>query len=61
MIGIVTDTVYIWPDASWMYAHEYSDWQDAWKGDDYAIVEAPVDATEEDIDAIALRVANGGA
>ena len=41
--------VYVWPDDTWLYAHEYNDVEDAWRGDDYTIKYFSGDATDEEV------------
>ena len=45
-------TIYVWPDASWVYAQDFCDYQDSWRGDDYAILEVDDQLEEDQIDQI---------
>ena len=43
--------VFVWPDGSWMLAHEYEDNLDSWEGDDFFHLTIPASITDaEDID-----------
>jgi len=46
--------VYVWPDGTWLYAHEYNDVEDAWRGDDYAIKYFSGDSTYEEVNEAVL-------
>ena len=42
--------IYVWPDASWVAAEDFGDYQDAWRGDDYAILDVDDQLEEHQID-----------
>lgn len=44
--------IFIWPDASWMYAEDYDDVRDRWRGDDFIDMNTEL-TNEEDINALA--------
>ena len=47
--------IYIWPDGSWVWSEDYSEPEDAWKGDDFYVRYVKEDLTEEEIDALVLK------
>lgn len=44
------NTIHLWWDGTWRYSEEYSETCDAWKGDDYLVVDIPEDITYDGID-----------
>lgn len=44
--------IFIWPDASWMYAEDHCDVMDKWRGDDFVDLHTGL-TNERDIDSLA--------
>lgn len=44
------DTIYVWPDGSWMRASTYNETIHAYKGDDYIEHELSEELTDDDIE-----------
>ena len=49
------EVIYVWPDGSWMWSEDYSEPEDAWKGDDFYVRHVNASLTEEEIDALVLK------
>lgn len=45
-----SNTIYLWCDGTWRYSEEYSETYDAWKGDDYLVVDIPEDMSYDEVD-----------
>ena len=43
-------TIFIWPDQSWIFSHEYDDVEDAWRGDDFKVDSVSKNWSLEDIE-----------
>lgn len=54
-----TTAVYAWCDATWRHEEEYSDFGDAWKGDDYVVLYVPEEYDDEEIEQYVLDYFEG--
>ncbi len=43
-------TIYIWPDDTWMYAENYEDIEQTHKSDDFATIEISAELDDEEIE-----------
>ena len=51
--------IYVWSDGSWLPADEYSAYEYAYKGFDFCSARVSDELTDEQLDAFALKVADG--